>query len=332
MPKSPVVPALLSMLLLLAACSGGGGDSTTTAATETGAAQTQDGTSRAALLDLVPRYLDALVAHDSTQVPMAANAVLVENAKRIAPGEGLWQSASAAGGDFRILVPDPVSGQVGAIVIMEENGEPIELGLRLQVQDGQIIAAEHLVARDLRENALPNLQEPREAFSATIPTGQRLDRDELLRIGYSYYDALDQNNGSLAPFADDCVRRENGLQTSTNPPVEGATGIALFGQLRCAPQLDTGAMAYIDVINNRRVTIADPETGLVFGLSHFRHSMEQKVYPITGVPGVTEHTVDFEPFDLPAAHVFKVGADRQIHEIEALGFMLPYDSPTGWGW
>jgi len=328
MPRFAVVPALLSLSLLLAACSGGGED--TTDALATGAGSEDAG--RAALLALVPRYLDALVAHDPTQVPLAANAVLVENAKRMTPGEGLWQSASAAGGDFRIVVPDPMSDQVGAIVIMEENGEPIELGLRLQLQDGQIVGAEHLIARNLRENALPNLQEPRTAFSTAIPAGQRLPRNELLSIGYSYYDALDRNNGSLAPFADDCVRRENGLQTSTNPPVEGATGIALFGQMRCAPQLDTGSMAYIDVINNRRVTIADPETGLVFGLSHFRHSMEQKVFPITGVPGVTEHTVDFEPFDLPAAHVFKVGADRRIHEIEAMGFMLPYASPTGWGW
>ena len=38
----------------------------------------------------------------------------------------------------------------------------------------------------------------------------------------------------------------------------------------------------------------------------------------------------FEPFDLPAAHIFKVGADGLVHEIEAVGFVAPLNSPTGW--
>jgi hypothetical protein len=33
---------------------------------------------------------------------------------------------------------------------------------------------------------------------------------------------------------------------------------------------------------------------------------------------------------MPAAHVFKVGADGLVHEIEAVGVVVPYDSPTGW--
>jgi hypothetical protein len=37
----------------------------------------------------------------------------------------------------------------------------------------------------------------------------------------------------------------------------------------------------------------------------------------------------FDAFDLPAAHVYKIRGGR-IHEIEALGFRAPYDSPTGW--
>ena len=38
----------------------------------------------------------------------------------------------------------------------------------------------------------------------------------------------------------------------------------------------------------------------------------------------------FEPFDLPAAHIFKVGADGKVHEIEAMGFRADLNSPTGW--
>lgn len=320
----PVIPLLFCAWL--SACSGGGD-----AGLPTGPL-TQIEADRESLTALVPHYLAALVAHDTSRVPVAENAVFVENAQRLKPGEGLWQSASGAASEFRLIVADPESKQVGAIVMMEEEGKPIELGLRLQVEDGKLVAMEHLIARNLRENALPNLETVRPGFLTEIPASQRLSRQELLQIGSSYYEALDKNDGSLAPFADDCVRRENGIQVTGNPKVEGATGTALFGQFGCAEQLDTGAMAYIDRINNRRITIADPVTGLVFGLSHFRHSMEQKVYPIKGVEGVTEHTVNFDPFDLPAAHVFKIGADKKIHEIEAMGFMLPYNSPTGWGW
>jgi hypothetical protein len=37
----------------------------------------------------------------------------------------------------------------------------------------------------------------------------------------------------------------------------------------------------------------------------------------------------FNPFDLPAAHIFKI-RDNRIHEIEALGFTMPYMSNGGW--
>ena len=75
--------------------------------------------------------------------------------------------------------------------------------------------------------------------------------------------------------------------------------------------------------------IADPETGLVFGLSQFRQPMDEKVVKIVGVSGVDHVDMNFKPFDLPAAHIFKI-RDGKIHEIEAMGFTMPYNSKTGW--
>jgi hypothetical protein len=57
--------------------------------------------------------------------------------------------------------------------------------------------------------------------------------------------------------------------------------------------------------------------------------MEEKTLKIVGVPGVESVDMPFKPFDLPAAHIFKVSGGR-IHEIEALGFTMPYNSKTGW--
>jgi hypothetical protein len=88
-------------------------------------------------------------------------------------------------------------------------------------------------------------------------------------------------------------------------------------------------MSYITAIDNRRVWIADEETGLAFGLSQFRHAMDKHEYPTLGVPGIEVRKLDYKPFDLPAVHIFKIWGG-QIHEIEALGFLAPYNSPTGW--
>ena len=284
---------------------------------------------RACLNALVDSYLAALVAHDTKRVPIAPNARFVENVTAMKPGEGLWKTASAVPTTFKIYVPDPVSQEVGFLGVLDEGGKPVELALRLKLQGGKIVEMEHLVARGLNERNLPNLTTPRAAFTTAVPAAQRNTRADMLKIGASYYDALDDNDGSKAPFADDCVRRENGMQTTGNPPPEKPGGIASMGALGCAKQLDTGTFQYIDKIDNRRVEIADPDTGLVMGFSHFHHPMKDKFVTIKGVPGVEKIDMNFDPFDLPAAHIFKVTAGK-IHEIEAMGFRADYNSPTGW--
>jgi ketosteroid isomerase-like protein len=63
--------------------------------------------------------------------------------------------------------------------------------------------------------------------------------------------------------------------------------------------------------------------------------MKESAVKIVGVPGVSEvpltgrDSQPIKPFDLPAAHIFKVRGGK-IHEIEAMGFSVPYDSRTGW--
>ena len=82
----------------------------------------------------------------------------------------------------------------------------------------------------------------------------------------------------------------------------------------CASQLRTHTFDYIKRIEPRRVEIADPETDLVFGLSQFRQPMDEKAVKIVGVPGVDHVDMNFKPFDLPAAHIFKVRGAGQFHD------------------
>lgn len=283
---------------------------------------------RACLTGMVDTYLAALVAHDTSKIPLAENAKLVENAAKTNFGEGLWKTASALPTTFKIYIPDPVSEQVGFMGVMQESGKPVQFGLRLEIVNKQIVAAEHLLARNLSANQLANLQSPRPALLAPVPPAERSPRDYMLNAGNAYYDALVNGRGDLAPFADDCVRRENGMQTNANP-APATPGPATISAMKCAQQLDTKRFDYIKAIDFRRVHIADPETGLVMGLSHFRHPQKEKSVKIVGVPGVTSVEMNSNPFDLPAMHIFKIRGGK-IHEIEAMGFSLPYNSLTGW--
>ena len=52
-------------------------------------------------------------------------------------------------------------------------------------------------------------------------------------------------------------------------------------------------------------------------------------WTVTTVDGQEiEREVSNAPFDMPAAHIFKVGPAGQVHEIEAVGWTAPYMSPS----
>jgi hypothetical protein len=99
--------------------------------------------------------------------------------------------------------------------------------------------------------------------------------------------------------------------------------------MTCSAQLSTNVMAYITDINQRRLLAVDQEMGLVFAYSMFVHSGEPAVMEIRGVPGITERANAWGPFNLPAAHIFKI-RNGLIHEIEAMGYVAPYGTTNGW--
>jgi len=288
----------------------------------------------ACLTGAVNNYLAALVAHDPSMVPLSSHVEFVENVKDLKPGEGLWKTASALPTTFKIYVPDSVSEQVGFLGVMQADSKPIILALRLKIRHGEIVAAEHLIApitsRPGFPSAMKNLEETPKPFLTDVPPSERDSRADMIRIASMYYPALSHQDANNAPFADDCVRHENGMQTVANPrPAKITSAMSLLGSYSCAAQIKTGTFNYITRIEPVRVMIADPTTGLVVGLSQFRQPMKTHVYKLTGVPGFKTTTINSKPFDLPAAHFFKVYGGK-IHQIEAMGFVAPYDSKTGW--
>lgn len=290
---------------------------------------------RDCLIKTTDQYLNALAVNDPTAANLAENVAFVENTARLKPGEGLWKSETGGKTQFAIYVPDPDLQQAGWMGVVQRDGKPVMLAIRLKVDDGKITEAEHLVTEPA-QGRMDNLQAVRPGLLASVPDGQRMTHDDLIRIGATYYDALDDNDGSKTPFAQDCQRHENGMITAgveAGPPPNWKPGQPRTAT-DCKAQLDSQTFVYIDRIENRRMVAADPVTGLVMGFSHFRHPMDNLPYKVTNSDGsVSERNaknMPYEPFDMPAAHIFKIGADGKMHEIEAVGVMRPYNSKTGW--
>lgn len=283
---------------------------------------------RDCLIAIADDYIAAVVAGNPNAVPLAEELKFTENTVLMEPGEGLWATATGSPGEFQLYVPDPVSRMVGYIGIMESSDEPIQLGLRLAINDdGEITEAEHMIVRNLSETSLANLRTPRPGLlkTATLPPNEQLPREIMLVIAQTYYDAIELNDGEATLFADQCMRQENGMITAAgdaSPPRDSLRS--------CKSQLDSRSMSYVDSIDLRRVWIADEVTGLVFGVSQFRHSMADKTLDIYDDEGnLVELTVDYDPFDLPAMHVFKIRNGR-LYDIEAMGFATEYMAPNGW--
>lgn len=296
---------------------------------------------RECLIGVADRYLAAIAAHDPTQAPLAANIRFVENVKRLKPGEGIWAAAAGKATAFRVYVPDPVQGSLGLITLIDRkaaNGVvQAQLAVRLKIDDGKITEAEHLVA-DVPATAEPaRLKAPRAHLVAVVPERERAPRAELAKIAGSYYDALDDSDGKLAPFAADCQREENMMITAgPGLPPASPESVDVHGRSPpplardCIGQMSSRRFAYVDTIDNRRVFAVDPVQGLAMGLSHFRQSMKLGPQPLIAADGTQIMWEEKrEPYDLPAAHIFKI-TGGQIHEVEAIGIFIPYNSPTGW--
>lgn len=316
---------------------------------------------RQCLVDMMQKYLAALVKHDPKIMPWAYEVKFVENTANIPVGKGLWVTASQGPTTFQIYAADPVAQQVACLVMMKETDKDILLGARLMLEDKKIRQAEHLVIRDLESSpmgagALDNLKTPRPGLLEDVSPADRMSRSELLRIGRTYYEALTKEDGKLSPFAAECERHENGMTTAGGQPAaakpkpevtEAAAKapapkvdsefeklmkeMAAAGPVAntCEAQISTGTFSYITEINDRRVLIADQQKGLAVGFSMFYHDSSLKEYMYKGPKGEVKMRSYQGTFNLPAMHIYKIKKGK-MYDIEAIGFTMPYGLKSGW--
>src|ERR1700722_9634025 len=108
---------------------------------------------RACLEGFVDKYLDAVLAHNPSLVPLAPGVRYTEDGQQLAIGDGLWRTMHAKG-HYRLFVDDVPAGEVAFFGTLEEDnrdpakGTAVLMALRLKVRGGQITEVEELMVRD----------------------------------------------------------------------------------------------------------------------------------------------------------------------------------------
>ena len=177
-------------------------------------AQTCD---RACLTDMMTRFIDALVAHDPSKLPLADGARYTEDSRNARLGDGIWKSVTANGG-FRQDYIDTRKQVAAAHVLLRENETQVLYSVLLHVANMRIAGIETLVQRvgGTGKFQPTELGKPIRGMNDKVPAGQKNSREEMIRIALTYPEGLRVGNftDGGTPFADDAYRVENGVITA----------------------------------------------------------------------------------------------------------------------
>jgi hypothetical protein len=317
---SAVVPAALLGLLL------GGAN----------AAQAADSScDRACLGDLAEKYLSALLSHNPSKVAFAPNARYTENGVELTLPDGIWRTAGSLGA-YRLLVADPKEGSIGFFAKGEENGAPVLIATRLKVVNHQITEAESIVPRLTATigggpSSQPRVDQlgdaPRKQFVTPLPPGQRHTREQLAAIANSYFTGIEGNTGDKPPpFAADCLRLENGSQTSGRSAASGREPNS--ANFSCREAFGLGYYREDTRLRNRRVLAIDEERGLVYTGIFLDHDATVRSYKLKD--GRTQTVRNTGPWTWMAQEIFQVSAAGEISQVEAVLLSVPYGMRPGW--
>ena len=274
---------------------------------------------RACLKQIADQYFDALAAHRTAGLPLAAQVKYTENGRQLKLGEGLWKTAGKA--TYRMDALDPESGGIGVSAVIQESDQPVILMQRLKVDDGKIAESEAIVVRKGDAGVLwapDKLVKPSQHFTRTLRAAEQDSRLELMAAADAYFRAFESEGTPeyvRAPLLPDTNRFENGLQT---------TNVSLGGRkpTTAAEQFDT-AMFKNARIYDRRYPVVDVERGIALGIVRFGRKLNpdgtemplQRATQAQGSPLVAE---------------FFAITGGKIREIEAVLITATNDSPTGW--
>jgi hypothetical protein len=259
---------------------------------------------RDCLRGFMTQYLDALVAHNPSALPLDDKARFTEDGVEMHLGDGLWKTASLIRA-YRQDILDTRQSVAASQVIVEEAGSPALLMLRLKVANHKITEIETMVTHNQKEGGLfkPDaLQSADKNMLAAPAKSQLASRDEATRIAKFYPAGL--KIGSFvtvdAPFASDAYRIENGFITA-------GPGCSRPG----CENIKTAKIMEHPFITTRVVAV-DEELGIVLLRMNFGQ---------TSAYGQGNALVVWEEFKVYGG---------QIHAVEAFMKIMPAAMGSGW--
>jgi hypothetical protein len=290
---------------------------------------------RTCLEGLVRDYLAAVVAHDPSRLPLAADVKYTENEQLLDVGDGFWQTAVAIG-NYAHFFADPVSSQAAWMGTMKEGNALVLMALRLRVQLGKITEIETSYFRpggggpnDVA--AMDAQKSPEPLWLEAVPPAQRSSRDELVAIANAYFEGVQRNDGKgFYPFMDDCDRIENGAHTTNNRTGPTTPGGFNYMALDCKKQLESGYLAIVTRVHQRRYPLVDEERGVVWSNAVFDLGGTVRSIKLTN-----GETVDMGAFagrasSIEVSEAFKI-ENGKIRRIEMIGGSAPYHLNSPWG-
>jgi len=300
---------------------------------------------RACLEQFVVRYLDAVAVNDPGKVDLLPNVRFTENGQELLIGDGLWNTLKAKG-NYRLFVADPAAGQVGFFGTIQEDGNTPDtfngslIGLRLRIEAGKIAEIEQIVIRGWNDPVEDSYQlldsmpiHPK--LTAVVPAAQRASRAELITQANKYFTGLQKNDGrGDYPFTPDCLRHENGRAATLVPTPPGETRpdpkvtASYSSQWTCTEQFESGLMAFVSRVRDRRFAVVDEERGLVFSFAFFDHPAGE-TRRFNAANGREVKVGPVQPWTWEVAEIFKVEQGK-ISKIDALLHRSPYGMNSGW--
>lgn len=275
----------------------------------TAAAQGTTTCDRECLRGKVTQLLYAFVKHDVSGIPVSDKVRVTEDAvEKPLAKVGLVGTVTRLRG-FRQDIIDERSGVAGADVMVEEDGAPVMLVVRLKVVADKVTEIELVATRSRAEGLIFNingLSAPSEAMNYAPRREQLPTRDEAIKAALHYPAGLNAAKTFAdvnVPFAANAYRYENG-QVMAGPDCKFAPG---------CQNISTQSLAIFNRLGDvqTRVVAVDERMGIVW---------------LRMAWGVRERGGD----QLTVWEAFKV-YDGKIHAVEAFMRILPFEKRNG-GW
>ncbi|HXC59276.1 MAG TPA: hypothetical protein VN645_08160 [Steroidobacteraceae bacterium] len=280
---------------------------------------------RSCLYGVLDTYLTALKARDTRKVAWAAHVRNTENNVELRIGDGLWGTLTALD-SYEMRFADPQTGQVAIFGVVQETSERSPYAMRLKVVNRTVAEVETIVVRP-SDAGIPFVTadiKPLPVWSEMLPPALRSSRQRMIDLANGYFDTLQLNDGTLhTEFADDCNRREDGMQ-STNNVQAVLDPISKFG---CADQFRLGQYRYDDRLRDRRFLAVDEERGIVLAGGFIDHEGRLGEFKLTD--GTTKTPIFRRPHSFVLLEAFKIRAGK-IQQVEAAFITVPYNMPSPW--